>query len=324
MGLELVSNINELDSVVYLPSKTDDKYLKNKREKGIPNVSDYGYRVDEMFDLCQDLFRADRMRIGNKLHLRAKKDPFWYQVSTYVMPDVLSERFRYNLNEMKSNFVLGFQFDPSDEWTMPSENQKNDYFKGVNFQVITEATAAPEKYKLTKGLEEVSIPLALGARRDKLSASETIAKVLLAASDVFLKLAGKKTNAERINEHRGALQISNNFFSVAKLVVIRDGIIPENHRDILSARKLYEEYHYWQSFYENPTMAQKRIYENVRIPFGFADFIKTSKSSYFTTWDGRKGKFRDIVWNISQDFATVTFEINGQYVKNLSETKIEA
>ena len=333
LQLEFVSNIPELDYYVYLPSKTDDKIRFNSRQLGIPNNSDYGYQLDEMFTLCERLFNAQRIKIDNKMYLYAKKDPFWYSITNYVLPGVLKEEnnfysqpFEYNFKEMIANYIFAFEYDASDEWTMPSENQKNDYFVGTNFQVITDLdnTFVNEKYKLNKGLKEINPRMALGARRDRLSLSEQATKGVLAIADLFIKLAGGKTFGEKINEHRGALQISQNFFNTAKLLVIKDGIIPANHRSLLSASRLYNEYHYWESFYTNGEHAQKKIYKDVKIPFDFEAFTKVIKTGYFTTEDSKQGKFRNISWTLDKDYAIVTYEVSEKYAFNLVQKEIEA
>lgn len=337
-NVEFQSEIRELDWYVYLPSKTDNKIRKNRQDEGIPNTSDYGYQCAEMVKLAQDLFRARGKMInvnGKRIYqLIPLKSDLLQRPSGYSMPNpitggqgVLMERYRLNSDEFKGNFILSFEYDPTDEYTMPNERDSDSeqYEKGVFYEVATELVAQDEpKYRLTKGLDEVRIPLALGSRRNKLSAMEYAAKTLLMGIDSLIKLLGGKTFNEKIDEGKGRLVISQNSFNVAKVVVIRDGIIPKNHRDLLSAKYLYNNYHYVRSFKEAPELSQRRIYEGVTIPFGFEDFIKCQSNSLFEH-NGKIMKFRSLEWKIGDDTAVATIEEPFTYVnpESLKETPVE-
>jgi hypothetical protein len=323
LKLELDCDIPEIDNYVYLPSKNNDKTLRNKRLKGIPGPSDFGYNVSEIFQLVNKLFYARRKRKRNKLFIRAANSNFWDTNAGYVMTNVLNEPYRFNLDEMSANRIVSMQYDPSDEWTMPSNHQDDDYSVGTNYEVITQlAHFNDSENNLLKGLDEVQIPLALGKRRDKLSAFEQSLKVIFATADVVIELFGGKPLKEEINEHKGALQISHNSFNTAKLIYLSNGLIPANHRDLLSARALYLKYHSYKSFKTSPT-AQRRIYEGIRLPFDFEDMMKTIESSYFTTSDGKKGKFTEVTWKIGDNYADMNYWVAEQYEKNIIEKPIE-
>lgn len=335
--LELDCDIPELDYFVYLPSKTDNKIRKNRKDEGIPNTDDFGYQVSEMFSLVFMLFRAKSIRItdGNgkrKLIIVAEKSDRLRQLSTYELPNginepgrgILTERYRYNTDEMRANFLLTFQYDPSDEYTMPNardtpfdskkaDEEKNRYEKGTSYEVITDIKDADAPYKLAKGFEEIRIPLALGTRRNTLSVLERSAQLMFGAVDAIIKLFGGKTIGEKIDDGRGRLIISHNSFSIPKLICLQNGLIPKNHRDILSARALYQNYHYWRSFKTNPDNSQGKVYENIRIPFGFTDFVKTQRTSVFTT-QGSQGRFKTLSWRFSSDTATCSYIVYQRYV----------
>jgi hypothetical protein len=195
---------------------------------------------------------------------------------------------------------------------------------------IKDSNVLNPQYKLNRGLKEISLPVALGTRRDKLSALETALKGLFVSVDLVIKLFGGKTFGQKINDDKGALIISQPSFNVAKLVVIQNGIIPQNHRDLLSAIRLWNEYHYWQSFKSNPTVAQKLLFnegEEGSILFDFSHFQQTKPSGLFTTSDGRQGKFRHLKWKPDADrLSECSYEISEQYMNpdNLTETPIEA
>ncbi len=339
-NIPLESDIPELDYCVYLPSKVDDKIRKNRKDEGIPNSSDYGYQVSEMFELVLKLFRAKPVMQTNdlgakKLIIKAEKNI--RDLSTFVLPDVLAEEYTLNTNEMKANFLLTFQYDPSDEYTMPNarntpfdskkkDEEKDRYERGVSYEVITRVANRLEEdpqFDLLKNFEEVRIPMSLGNRRNNLSVAEQTLKVLTSLVDLVIKLFGGKTFAEKINEGKGRLIISQNSFNIPKLIVLQNGLIPQNHRDLMSAKALYNNYHYWRSFKTNPEYTQARVYENVKIPFSFLDYLKTNKSSYFKTSDGKDGQFLKLNWKMSDDYAIVSYKIFEKYTDNFTETIIE-
>ena len=88
----LECGIPELDILVYLPSKRDDKIRQNRKDEGIPNVDDFGYQASEMLDIVFNLFRAKPiMKPGKVLAIVPEKNI--EADSGYVMPDVLLEQF---------------------------------------------------------------------------------------------------------------------------------------------------------------------------------------------------------------------------------------
>lgn len=342
-NLTLDCDIPEIDWTIYLPSKTDNKIRKNRKDEGIPNVSDFGYNVSEFFELIMRKYNAKPKKIGNKLYIRTEDSQFWFETSTYILPDILFDgstvaqtAFRYNTEDMKANRLISFLYDPTDEWTMPNARKTpfdskeidfelRQHDKGVAFEVITDLSAVTDqRYKLNKGLEEVRIPQALAARKTTLSALEQSGKVLFAAVDLVIKLFGGKTFGQKIEEARGSLLISADSFSICKSLVLQNGIIPANQRTLLSAERLYNQYHTNKSFVTNPTRAQRKVYDSVKIPFTFTDFKTCIDNSYFTTSDGRQGKFTSLKYRIDGDYAIANFWIADEYVKpgTLTETKI--
>ena len=341
LGYTFVSSIPELDYYNYLPSKQDDKIKNNKKDEGIPNPSDYGYIISEMFDLCKKLFFAKVNIYTNQqgviiCQLEAESNEIFQRQSGYILPDVLTETYRPNIQDLSANTFITFQYDFSDEYTMPNSratafdskdknNEKIELEKGISYEVIVDLANSPTdvQTKLIKGFDEVNIPMALGTRADKLSALEQGLKVLFFTADILIKLFGGKTFAEKINQHKGSLLISAPSFNTPKLICLVNGVIPSNHRDLLSAKTLFDKYHWYKSFYRNPSKAQRLIFENIRVPFIFNNFITTSKNSYFTTIDGKRGKFLSYNWNIGDDSAIASYYIESEYEKNLKETTIE-
>ena len=118
------------------------------------------------------------------------------------------------------------------------------------------------------------------------------------------------------------LKTTQNAHNVPKLLKIVNDRIPANHRDNLSARHLYTNYHSHKSFVLNNFVGQKRVFTGIKIPFGLTDFNALINNSYFTTQSGQIGKVVSLKWTFDGDFAEVDYWIREPYTKNLKEVLI--
>lgn len=334
-NLTLVTDINEMDTFIYMPSKTDNKTKTNAKDEGIPNVSDYGYQLSEMMELCMKIFNAKPDIKDGKMYFYNEDSEHWRKAgqANILESNIALENYKQNANEMMSNRIISFQYDSSDEWTMPSEKQKNDYTKGTNYQVICDFDySGDEIKKMNKGLDEISIPLALGKRREKLSAVDVAIKAMAVAYDLAVGLFGGQKISDKVNEHKGALMISEPSFNIPKLVMIdQTRTIPSNHRASLSATALYNNFYACKSFKVNAKRTQHLDFTGMKIPFDFTKFVKYLKSPMFTIQQdgslhgGKTGKMKELVWSLSADSAIATFYIEEEYNKTqLYEKFIES
>jgi hypothetical protein len=327
IGYTVVTNITDLDKYYFLPSnkKFDDVdnttglFKKvNGKEKGIPDIEDFGYRCIDFYTLVKRMFNTKIAIVKNEIYLYNEFDAYWLKTSTYQMPSILNMPFRYNTEEFVANKIVRFDTDLVDEWTV-----KN--FTGTNYEVITDAiTVINKNAKYLSGLEDIEIPLALGNRKDDLLYIEKILLQLAEAVDATTKILGGNTKyVAKIKSKIGLLKITSNNWSKPKVIVMNGDRMPVNHRSICSAKYLYDNYHYGKSFVVNNGYGQKIMYDEVRIPFAFEDFLKTIENSYFTNENTQIGKITSLKWNIAGDFAIVSYWIRKQYTKNLKETFIE-
>lgn len=327
LGYTLDCDIPEIDEYVYLPSKNDNKVRKTKRDDGCPNASDFGYNGGEFFELIRLLFLSRSALIDNVVYIRALKSDFWYAQSTYIMPSILTtENYSFNTNEMDANYLIRFQYDPQDEYTYPEEGEIDSQEKSTNFQMVTDLILNETKQnKLNKGLKEISIPMALATRRQELSLLELRLLETLKLGDTLVKTFGGKSDfAELIKNQRNRVLISQPNFSVAKLIPLKNGYMPNDPSTHLGARYLYDHYHYYQSFANNADIAQHLVFKDKQIPFSFKDFVITSKNGCFITDDGRIGKFTSIKWRPSSDYAIASFWISEKYETNLKSVHFES
>ena len=128
LGLGFNSNIKELDYLYYIPSRQDIGFIRRKQFKlkdvstywrsAIPNISDYGYRCSDMVNLSLELFNAQLIVENNTVFMLSENDPQWIRNAKYVLPDVLLDRYTYNLADAVGTKLFSFQTDPMDEWTI--------------------------------------------------------------------------------------------------------------------------------------------------------------------------------------------------------------
>jgi hypothetical protein len=104
---------------------------------------------------------------------------------------------------------------------------------------------------------------------------------------------------------------------------MKNGKIPKNHRNFISAKFLYNNYYLNTSFVQNNFRGQKIKYENIKIPFSYEDWIKVAQNSYIIDFKGNEGKITQLKWSVGGDYAEIDFWVREPYTKNLQETYIE-
>ncbi|MBN38098.1 MAG: hypothetical protein CMI29_06475 [Opitutae bacterium] len=285
---------------------------------GIPNTADYGYSGTEILELAKNLCAGRYSVIDNTIELHNENSDFYKRLSTYKAPSVLATPTRYNTDEVFANFLLAFSTDPADLFTLQD-------FKGTSYQVSTSPIATTNADAVTiKGLEELRIPVALASRRTELNFIEDIVSDILGVFDGFLGIFGIEINVQDLILRRlGAMQVSSNNHTVPKLLILNNSKIPSNHRDILSAKAIYEKSYTFKSFVANGAYGQKRIFSNVRVPFGQNDFNSLIDNNYFIDAEGREARATRIEWNIAGSEAVLDYYVREPYTFNLKEEKFE-
>ena len=326
LGYGFETDIADLDFITYLPSNNNTDSIDGKGfinipgtiKKGIPNAQDFGYTAQEAFDIAQFYFNGIYQVVDGVIQFRSENSDYWVRESTLILPSIKDESVGYNTNELFANYLIAFLTDITDDYTI-------DNFKGTNFEVITDIkTPVNPDAKFIKGLNEVRIPLALGSRKESLSALEEILKTMASIADEAINVFGGNSNlVNAVKSRLGTLKVSNNNHQVPKLLWLEDGKIPFNHRDKLSARVSWEKYHSYKSFVENNGIGQKLVYTDKEIPFGYEDFLEVSKNSYFTDQQGRTGQYVSLKALIGQQKAIASYWIREKYTDNLKERFIE-
>jgi hypothetical protein len=277
LGYTFSSRIDMLDDLVYLPSnnQSDDfnfltglLNIPRGTRTGLPNESDYGFTALEFFELCERMFNAKIKVLGNTLEFRTESDPFWQQTATYQMPNFLRKVKRYNTDELVFSKLLRFDTDEiADEWTINN-------FKGTNYEIITnDRTITNNEARYIKNHQTVSFPVCLGNRKSELNPIENSLAFLGGFIDGVINLFGGNSNlAGKITARIGVLKVGTNNTTKPKVLFIRGTKMPSNHRDLFSAKVLYDKYLNEKSFVLNNFGGQKALYSLEGLPFGFEDF----------------------------------------------------
>lgn len=351
MDYTFQSSIPELDNYYILPSKekqgTNLPFLNPpNNDTGEPRTGDQGYIYVELLEIAKNMFKAKYLVDENNVITLEplNNNAFWLQQSTYQISNVLRETFSYNTEELSATKVVSFNTDIQDQWLL-------DRFTGTVYEIKTEpSTVGTEQNVLIGGYNETAIPYALGTRKDDLTEVEQAFYVLLDVLDqgfgtlvniqnFFIGLVGGTPStppnySNIITGKIGYLRISEDLINVPKILYLTlqaSGVqgnqlelkIPENHRDELSARALWEKYLNEESFVDLNYRNQWKIYQNIEVPFTLVDFLSLIQNSYFYDTDGSEAKVDKISWKIGDDKAVIDYRKRNVYTRNLIETKIE-
>ena len=344
-GLQFESSIEELNSLVFLPSQTEKGKMNfDSSISGSPTSRDDGYIAGRFMEITKEIFKAKFVLSDNVLTLEPLiNDDFWQkQPDPYVLPDVLIENRKYNIEELNSAYIISFTEDLNDTFT-------NTNFNGTVYEIRTGQRGSfsgsanintPNRGSLIKGINDFTIPYALGTRRDKLTALEsTFAGLINFYSEIpkfFNKVASLFGSNRRprnipnpVGIRKDMLKISQHNFSVAKIMLMKKGVnnqyvFKRSYRDDWNAKFLWNKYHVNDSFVDLNYRNQWRLHNNIEVGFGFEDFVKLSKNAYFYTNDGKLARAEKFEWNYANNRAIIDFRVREVFTKNLEERKYES
>ena len=348
----------ELDGIVLLPSKDDEigieANLPYPLTSGILKPQDFGYNLADGFGLCRRLCNAQIGIIGNVVHIRPRKDPFWILNAGYVLPDALVEESpftnngtkRFNFEELFSSTTVSYQTDDSDYWTIQQLATGDANGDTISVNTVTPISVNNQRKVFLGGAKNIEIPYALCVRKDIVddlldfilpigdefdgikdqisSDFDTVASLFTNTFPVLDSLSTYLFNRD------GALKVENHFFSTPKLVYLgADGKIPSDFSDKIGAKAIYDKYFAYDSLVEgvrNPSQPgdtnAKKVFEGVKIPFYLKDAIQVLNNLYFSTTNNGVGRFLKLDWDFEKDEATVDYWVQDNWLKNVQENQI--
>ena len=202
------------------------------------------------------------------------------------------DRPKFNTSEIISNYNIFWAYDTQDQNTLDDQT-------GRVFQAITSPiTVQNQKLVNIKNLAQINIPFSIGKTKTSLTDIEKVAKGLGQVVDNITGIFGGGTNfASQIKNRLGSLLLSSHFLTAPKIVVMTGNKLAKDQRALLSARSLWDRYHYINSFAEvNGHHNQYYRYEGQRIPMKLKDFDALLENNNGTDSDGRPFVVEKFVW----------------------------
>jgi hypothetical protein len=326
LGYGFSTSIALLDDIYYLPSnpqiepKTLQNFLSDDigTQKGIPRNTDPHHFCQSFFELAKKIFYGKFAIVNGVVQFHTKGSSYWIESATYQMPSVRPKSFTYNTNDVAASTLLGFSYDINDDYTI-------DNFTGNVYEIQTTLTnSSLPKNNTIKGFNEINLDVALGSPKTEALQLETQLQGIGAVIDAVVNFFGGNSNyGASPNPKIGVLKQTENWHAVPKVLMLQGRKLHPSYRTIFSAKRIYEDYYSYDSFVLNNYGGQKKVYSDIKIPFGMEDYLAVIDNSYFTTSDGSVGKITSLKWKITRDTATVSYWIKSPFTTQLQETYIE-
>lgn len=328
-GYEFETNISLMKDIYYMPSLPFDNSKNLVKdllpfpslvEKGIPSTGDFGYFVDQMINITSDLFNCKLAVINDVVHLKNVDDTYWRNSSTLKLKDVKRPTKRNNAGEIKGTTTVEFLQDEAETWTIRNE-------EGTSTEVKTRVKTPKKsiKYDLIKGLERTQIECALINRKEGLNITEEILKSIAESlQKLYSFVGGNYDFVSLLTEKVGVGKMSTSNTTVPKLVYLKNGRIPANHRDVLGAKNIRETFHKSKSFIADNYKAQKDVYLNIQnVPLDLKDFKKLVENAQVTTHNDEEAEVTEFSYKFPLNYANLSYEIPNIFTKNLKEIVVK-
>jgi len=285
--------------------------------KGVPSSSDTVTTLGSLIKAVEDTFNA-RTKVVNGVVQIERRD-YWNDVAiNNIIPAMViqadrQDEFSYNPEDVWKRYYIHYNLDQMDLNTM---DELYDYHDA---EYSTEAVNVLNADLVTiKGLNDVSPPFALGQRKDGLNWLELLAKGLFEVIDAITGLFGGGTNlVAKIEGRVGVLVISQNFFAVTKLLYTINGKQPANFKDIVSAKGLWDNYHYINQIALNSW----KIKSDVRLRIMEEDFVTLLNNNWIEV-NGVICEILRLEWIDEKSLATLTYRIPDNFANGKVSTLI--
>tara|TARA_R110001632_G_scaffold4295_1_gene18187 strand:+ start:2388 stop:4106 length:1719 start_codon:yes stop_codon:yes gene_type:complete len=258
--------------------------------KGYPTARDTVSTLGRLIDSCENMFNST-IRITNGVVNLERRD-FWQDNAglqiqrTLTLQNERENRWRYNLGEAWKRYYIHYRTDVADLNTMDRLDKSDVEYSTEPVSVVNADLVS------IKGLVDLDTQFALGARKEELTLIEKAALPLAILSDEVVQSFGGSSSLEsKIKGRVGVLQLSQQYFSVTKMLYSIGGRQPANYRDILGAPNLWDKYHYINQVKEN----FKKIYSSP-IPFSTSNFEMLLENNYVYDQDGKPLEILTFEW----------------------------
>ena len=336
LGFNFKSSIPELDKYFIVPEnnrKVDNNPFNSPvTDTGLIGSGSTGYIVGELFQICKQMFDAKFQIKGGDVHFESLiNDSYWQNnaTSNFQVPNTFIQNFKPNVDELSGLRMFEFVQDEKDVWTFIN-------YTGTSYSAITKhQTELNKKASLIRGVDRLTIPLALGNNKETKNYIETaVGSIIFLVKSIANLIPGVSAGAflDAYSHIKQALKVSEEVWSVPKLITTTTiqlenkdyKILENNHRDKLSAKYLYNNYLKNGSFVSDGGRNQwVSLANEISVPFGFSNFVELLESNFMKDQEGEDVRIESVKWIISQDRATVAYRKRQQYDKYLIEEFIE-
>lgn len=292
--------------------------------KGVPSSSDTTPTLLAFLRGLETMFNARTIVRGGEVRLE-RRDWLQNQTSLQLLPALAlqskrDDEYTYNAEEVWKRYYIHYETDIQDTNTL--DGVTYDY---SDTELSTEPTfpVTNEDLVSIKGLNDVNIPFALAGRKDKLSWVEYLAKAVLVAIDELTSALGGGTNfGSQVDARKDAMRVSGTYFGITKVLygelsaVKPNQIIQqENYFDTISAKALWDNYHYINAIQINDYI----IRTNVRIRITPQDFVSLLDNNYAEI-GGVLCEILQLEWIDEKSFAQITYKEPSNWAENKVET----
>lgn len=284
--------------------------------KGVPSSSDTTPTLGTFIDGIETMFNA-KTRVVNGVVRFERRDWWMNQTTSQIVPSLVlqsdrSDEYTFNTEEIWKRYYIHYQLDMTDLHCVDSPT-----FDGHDAEFSTEPTNVINSDLVSiKGLNDVQIPFSLGARKQKLNWLELIAEQLMKIVDALTGLFGSGTNyATQIGERRNSLMISQQFFSVTKVLYTTNGRQAPDYMTKISASALWSRFHYINQIQLNDFV----IKTNARIRLTSSDFVSLLDNN-FAEIDGVVCEILRVEWMDESKIASITYKIPSDYANGKVST----
>lgn len=318
LGYTLNSTLlNSMDKLTLMPVPLSKQkkgifdYLQNDLNfsftKGYPTAQDTVSTLGELIASVELWFNA-RTRVNNGVVEIERRD-YWQNITTNTtvpalnIQDKRQNAFILNTEEAWKRTYIHYQVDYSDTHTL-------DFFDPTDAEYSTEPTNVINSDLVSiKGFNDINIPFALGVRKNQLNWIENFAKNFFKVADIITGTFGAGTTlTAQITNRIGVTQISQQFYSVTKVLYGTNGKQDANYVNEIKASKIYDDYHQINEITNNSF----KIYSDVPLRMKSTEFVSLINNN-FAYINGKLCEILTINFVDEQSKATISYKEPDNY-----------
>jgi hypothetical protein len=296
----------------------DINSLNKSFTKGYPTALDTTPTVGSLIRAVCTTFNAVVRIIDGVVHIERKY--YWKNLAGTTIHNTLSlqatreNQREYNTGDTWKRYELLYRLDPSDVHTLDNVSVTDSEW---STDVISPINA---DLKLVKGLQKKEIPFSYGIPKRELSFVEKRVQTVAKLADNVINTLGGNSNLQSLIEGRiGVLQISQQHYTVTKLLWIQSGKIPTNYENFTRTGNILAKYHTTNKVKEN----FKRI-ESTEVPFSNFQFDLLYKNNFVKdSVTGNELEILNFDWSPELASASIEYAVSASNeAKNIKTTVI--